>query len=70
MDSGKSWRRLLVALLIALVANVGIWSVVVVLPQSRQSLIQVAGATLPYTLTLFGFAIGNYFIGYLVDRFA
>ena len=32
MDNINSWRRLLVSLLIALVAYVGIWSVVVVLP--------------------------------------
>ena len=70
MDSGKSWRRLLVALLIALVANVGIWSVVVVLPSIEAEFNSSRGvATLPYTLTLLGFAIGNYFIGFLVDRF-
>ena len=70
MDSGKSWRRLLVALLIALVANVGIWSVVVVLPSIEAEFNSSRGvAALPYTLTLLGFAIGNYFIGFLVDRF-
>ena len=70
MDSGNSWRRLLVALLIALVANVGIWSVVVVLPSIETEFNSSRGvAALPYTLTLLGFAIGNYFIGYLVDRF-
>ena len=70
MDSGKSWRRLLIALLIALVANVGIWSVVVVLPSIEAEFNSSRGvAALPYTLTLLGFAIGNYFIGYLVDRF-
>ena len=58
------------ALLIALVANVGIWSVVVVLPSIEAEFNSSRGvATLPYTLTLLGFAIGNYFIGFLVDRF-
>ena len=66
MDSGKSWRRLSIALLIALVANVGIWSVVVVLPSIEAEFNSSRGvAALPYTLTLLGFAIGNYFIGYL-----
>ena len=70
MDSGKSWQRLLVSLLIALVANVGIWSVVVVLPSIEAEFNSSRGvAALPYTLTLLGFAIGNFFIGYLVDRF-
>ena len=70
MDSGNSWRRLSIALLIALVANVGIWSVVVVLPSIEAEFNSSRGvAALPYTLTLLGFAIGNYFIGYLVDRF-
>lgn len=70
MDSEKSWRRLLVALLIALVTNVGIWSVVVVLPSIEAEFNSSrAVATLPYALTLLGFAIGNFVIGYLVDRF-
>ena len=70
MDNINSWRRLLVSLLIALVANVGIWSVVVVLPSIEAEFNSSRGvATLPYTLTLLGFAIGNFFIGYLVDRF-
>ena len=60
MDNINSWRRLLVSLLIALVANVGIWSVVVVLPSIEEEFNSSRGvATLPYTLTLFGFAIGN-----------
>ena len=69
MDSGNSWRRLLVALLIALVANVESGQLSLSFPQSRKSLIQVAELQLCHTLTLLGFAIGNFFIGYLVDRF-
>ena len=39
-------------------------------PQSRQSLIQVAEWQLcPIPSLYLGFAIGNYFIGFLVDRF-
>ena len=41
MDSGKSWRRLLVALLIALVANVEFGQLLLSFP-NRQSLSQVA----------------------------
>ena len=70
MDSRKSWRRLLIALCIALIANVGIWSVVVVLPSIETEFKSGrAAATLPHTLTLIGFAIGNFLIGHLVDRF-
>ena len=70
MDNRRSWRRLIVALLIALVANVGIWSVVVVLPSIEAEFNSSrAVATLPYALTLIGFAIGNFLIGHLVDRF-
>ena len=70
MDNRRSWRRLGIAVLIALVANVGIWSVVVVLPSIETEFnYGRAVATLPYTLTLIGFAIGNFLIGHLVDRF-
>ncbi len=70
LDSTYSWLRLAVSLAIAVVGNVGMWAVIVVLPLvGREFGIDRADATLPYTLTMLGFALGNYLIGHIVDRF-
>ncbi|MEC7259043.1 MAG: MFS transporter [Pseudomonadota bacterium] len=69
-DSPYSWFRLLVTLAIGCVANVGMWAVVVIMP-AVEAEFQAgrAEASLPYTLTMIGFALGNLFIGRIVDRF-
>lgn len=69
-DSRYSWFRLAVSLALATVGNVGMWVIVVILP-AVQAEFQVdrAGASLPYTMTMVGFALGNYLIGRAVDRF-
>ncbi|WP_238371715.1 CynX/NimT family MFS transporter [Heliomarina baculiformis] len=70
-DSTYSWLRLLVTVLIATVANVGIWAVVVVMPAIEAEFgADRASASLPYTLTMIGFALGNLVIGRIVDRFS
>ena len=70
-DSAYSWLRLLVTVLIATVANVGIWAVVVVMPAIEAEFgADRASASLPYTLTMIGFALGNLVIGRIVDRFS
>ncbi|MBL3703880.1 MFS transporter [Sulfitobacter sp. BDSS02] len=70
-DSTYSWLRLLVTVLIATVANVGIWAVVVVMPAIESEFgADRASASLPYTLTMIGFALGNLIIGRIVDRFS
>ena len=69
-DSSYSWLRLLITLSIAMVANVGIWAVVVILPEVEAEFgASRAAASAPYTLTMIGFAFGNLLIGRLVDRF-
>ncbi len=69
-DSRYSWLRLLITLAIAMVANVGMWAVVVVLPAVEAEFgAGRAEASFPYTLTMVGFALGNLLIGRLVDRF-
>lgn len=69
-DSPYSWFRLAVTLAIALVANVGMWAVIVVMPAIEVEFSAGrAEASLPYTLTMIGFAIGNMVIGRVVDRF-
>lgn len=56
--------------MIGLVGNIGMWSVVVVLPAVQAEFgADRAGATLPYTLTLIGFGLGGVMAGRLADRF-
>lgn len=70
LDSSYSWFRLVVTLAIAMVANAGMWAVVVVLPAIETEFgAGRAEASLPYTLTMVGFAVGNMVIGRVVDRF-
>lgn len=69
-DSRYSWLRLTATLAIATVANVGMWAVIVVMPAVEAEFgAGRAEASLPYTLTMIGFALGNLLIGRLVDRF-
>ncbi|WP_299947853.1 CynX/NimT family MFS transporter [uncultured Ruegeria sp.] len=68
-DSRYSWLRLLITLAIATVINVGMWAVVVVMPAIETEFGAGRAATsLPYTLTMIGFAFGNMWLGKLVDR--
>ncbi|NOD33694.1 MULTISPECIES: CynX/NimT family MFS transporter [unclassified Ruegeria] len=68
-DSRYSWLRLLITLAIATVANVGMWAVIVVMPAVEVEFgAGRAEASMPYTLTMIGFALGNMWLGQLVDR--
>ena len=69
-DSTYSWLRLIVTLAIGTVANVGMWAVIVIMPAVEAEFgAGRAEASMPYTLTMLGFAAGNLLIGRLVDRF-
>ncbi|WP_282151029.1 MFS transporter [Ruegeria atlantica] len=68
-DSRYSWLRLAITLIIATVANVGMWAVIVVMPAvESQFNAGRAEAAMPYTLAMIGFALGNFWMGQLVDR--
>ena len=70
LDSRYSWTRLAVTLAIAVVVNVGMWAVIVVMPSMQAEFsIDRADASMPYTLVMIGFALGNLVIGRAVDRF-
>ena len=70
LDSRYSWLRLLATLAIATVANVGMWSIIVVMPGIEADFsISRADASLPYTLTMLGLAAGSFLIGRAVDRY-
>jgi MFS family permease len=70
LDTPVSWTRLAMALILSLVGNAGMWSIIVILPAVEAEFgTGRAAATLPYTLTMAGFALGNWVIGRWVDRF-
>ncbi|WP_297774073.1 MFS transporter [uncultured Roseovarius sp.] len=70
LDSRYAWMRLCVSLAIAMVGNVGMWSIIVVMPAIQAEFaVDRATASMPYTLTMVGFALGNLVIGRVVDRF-
>jgi len=70
LDSRYSWLRLCLTLAVALVANVGMWMVISVLPDIEADFgTSRAWSSLPYTITMVGFAAGNFLVGRLVDRF-
>ena len=69
-DSIYSWIRLVITLLIAIVGNIGMWVIILVLPSVQFEFgVDRASASLPFTLTMIGFALGNYFMGKATDRY-
>ena len=69
-DSRYSWSRLAITLLVGTVINAGMWAIIVIMPVVESEFGgSRAMASLPYTLTMIGFATGNYVIGRAVDRF-
>ena len=69
-DSAYAWWRLAISLALATIGGIGIWSAVVVLPTIQAEFgIDRAGASLPFTVTTIGFAIGGVLMGRAADRF-
>ena len=69
VDSPYAWMRLAVSIIWATIGGVGMWSVVVVLPAVQAEFgVGRADASLPYTATMIGFALGQVAIGRAVDR--
>jgi MFS family permease len=70
LDSHYSWFRLAISLALATIAGIGLWAGVVTLPVIQQEFgVDRSGASLPYTLTMIGFAIGGVLMGRMADRF-
>jgi MFS family permease len=68
-DSGQAWLRLALAVLIASVGAVGMWSVVVVMPVVQQEFAATRGAvSLAATMIFFGFGLGGVITGKITDR--
>lgn len=70
IDGRYAWMRLAVSVVLATIGGVGMWAVVVVLPQVQAEFgVDRADASLPYTATMVGFAAGNVVVGGAIDRF-
>ncbi len=70
VDSTYAWLRLAAAVLLSTLGGVGMWSVVVTLPAAQvQFAVDRGAASLPFTLTMFGFAAGGVLMGRFADRF-
>jgi MFS family permease len=70
VESPFAWFRLAVAVVLGTIGTVGMWSVPVVLPAVQAEFgVARADASLPFTLTMLGFAFGGVLMGRLSDRF-
>ncbi len=70
LDSRYSWTRLAITLGVATIGNVGMWAVIMVMPAVEAEFgVSRADASLPYTLTMIGFALGSLVLGRAIDRF-
>ncbi|HEY7750225.1 MAG TPA: MFS transporter [Aestuariivirgaceae bacterium] len=68
-DNLYAWLRLAVSLALAIIGGIGAWASVVALPAIQVEFgIDRAGASLPYTVTMIGFAIGGMIMGRFADR--
>src|SRR5918995_1440301 len=69
-DTPYAWLRLALSLLASTIGGIGMWSVVVVLPAVQAEFGVARGeASLPYTMTMLGFAFGGVLMGSCADRF-
>lgn len=69
IDGAYAWTRLAISVLLGAIGGVGMWAVVVVLPTVQAEFgVDRADASLPYTATMIGFALGNVVIGRAIDR--
>lgn len=68
-DSAYSWLRLALSFAVGIVGNIGMWSVVVVLPGIQDEFgVGRADVTFPVIGMMLGFALGNLFLGRAIDR--
>jgi MFS family permease len=69
-DGSYAWWRLAASLALSVIGGVGLWSAVIVLPTIEAEFgLGRGGASIPYTATMVGFAVGGVLMGRLADRF-
>jgi MFS family permease len=70
IDSRYAWLRLAYALVLGSISSIGMWSVPVALPPVQADFAVARGdASMPFTMTMIGFALGGVIMGRLSDRF-
>lgn len=70
VDGTYAWQRLVLSLVLATFGGIGLWSVVVALPAVEAEFgVDRGDASLPYSATMLGFAIGGVLMGRLADRY-
>jgi MFS family permease len=70
IETPYAWWRLFLSLTLGTIGGVGLWSAVVSLPAIETEFgVARASASLPYTMTMVGFALGGILTGRLADRF-
>jgi MFS family permease len=68
-DSGQAWLRLVLAVLIASIGAVGMWSVVVVMPTVQAEFATTRGAiSFSVTMIFLGFGLGGVIMGRITDK--
>jgi MFS family permease len=69
LETPYAWLRLGISLLIMTIGSVGMWSAVVVLPAIQAEFAATrADASLPYTVSMVSFVVGQILMGRLADR--
>ncbi len=70
IDAAPAWRRLVVCIAIGTIGSIGMWSFVVSLPAVQAGFgVSRGEASLPYTMTMLGFAFGGVLMGKMSDRY-
>ena len=68
-DTSYAWFRLAVTLIIAIFANTGMWAVITIMPALEAEFATSRATTsLPFTMNMIGFALGNLVIGRIIDK--
>ena len=68
-DTSYAWFRLAVTLVIAIFANTGMWAVITIMPALEAEFATSRATTsLPFTMNMIGFALGNLVIGRIIDK--
>ena len=70
LDGPYSWFRLGLCVVAGTILSIGMWGVILILPQVQAEFgVGRGDAALSYTATMLGFAAGNFLLGRYVDRY-